>query len=510
MVATADYATSFIVDASGVQASRPIAPIENATKFAGDAYDALKPNGRRKSPSVQIVREDVHLRGQKREAMSANAADLARNFSVAAWMVRRHLDYVASFRFSAKTGDPAINTTITDFLAVQSMRERCDRGGRLSREKMFRLVEARRVLDGDVGLLRLRNGNTQVIESDLIRNPEKMRSADEWENGVRIDGAGYQLEYSISRRPRGGRGYVWQRNVPRQNFYLYGFFERDAANQTRGISPVTASLNDFRDVYEVRDYAKAKSKIGQLFAFAITRKEGSASLEKILPTVSQNEVENQNAAAADEPEPRVVDLSKGPVGFDLDDGEDVKIIESASPSNEFRGHVQTELAIALKALDIPFSWYDEAYTNYSGSRGSWLLYDRAAADKRNDQIELRREWFFWQLVRGIADGELVLPAGMTAYDVAYRFTDWIPRGMPWWKPSEEVVGVLKAIGGGLDNPERACQEADRGDVYDNIDATIRVMKYAREQGVLELNEPLKLSFEAEFPPVIEANNGPTK
>ncbi len=103
-----------------------------------------------------------------------------------------------------------------------------------------------------------------------------------------------------------------------------------------------------------------------------------------------------------------------------------------------------------------------------------MLYDRAAADKRADQIELRREWLFWQVARGVADGELTLPAGMTAWDVAYRFTDWIARGMPWWKPSEEVVGTLKAIGGGLDNPIRACQEADRGDVFDNIDATIKL------------------------------------
>jgi hypothetical protein len=36
------------------------------------------------------------------------------------------------------------------------------------------------------------------------------------------------------------------------------------------------------------------------------------------------------------------------------------------------------------------------------------------------------------------------------------------------------------------------------------------MKYAREQGITELGEPLKLSFEAEFPQVIEVTNGPSK
>ncbi len=88
---------------------------------------------------------------------------------------------------------------------------------------MFRLVEARRVLDGDVGLMRLRSGQTQIVESDLIRTRKKCESATSGKNGVLLDGAGYQLEYAIHRRGKGGRGYQWQRNIPRQNFFLYGF-----------------------------------------------------------------------------------------------------------------------------------------------------------------------------------------------------------------------------------------------------------------------------------------------
>lgn len=498
----AEYGTSLIVDARGVSPETKSGP----TKFAGDAYDAIKPNGRRKSPSPVIVREDVHLRTKQREAMSANAADLARNFSVASWMVRRHLDYVASFRFNCKTGDKVLDKIIETFISEQSRRERCDRGGRLNCEKMFRLVEARRVLDGDVGLLRLRNGNTQLVESDLIRNPsdpKQISDREEWENGVRIDAAGYQLAYSISRRGKGGRGYEWQRNIPRANFFLYGFFERDAANQTRGISPLTAALNDFRDVYEVRDYAKAKAKITKIFAAMITQKPGSTNLNELLPTESQNEVEAQNVAAADEPEPRVIDLTKGPVIFSGEEGEDdVKIIESGTDAADFAQQMQTELAICLKALDIPYSWFDESFTNYSGSRGSWLLYNRAAMDKRSDQIELRQEWVFWQVARGVADGELVLPAGMTVYDIAYRYTEWIPRGMPFWKPSEEITGKLKAIGGFLDNPITACQESD-SDVYENIDKTLDVLVYAKEQGLARLGKALEPSFAAEFPNVTE-------
>lgn len=493
-----DASFAFVCDGRGVTpASSTLAA--STTKFAAStgspagAYDAIKPNGRRKQPTSAIVREDVHLRNQQRNQLSANAADLARNFSIAAWMIRRHLDYVASFRFSVKTGDESVDARITEFIEAQSIAVNCDRGERLPREKLFRLCETRRVVDGDVGLLRLRSRQVQIIEADLIRNPENAKPTDEWENGVSIDRAGAQLSYAVSRRPKGGRGYEFQRNVPRQNFRLYGFFERDAANQVRGVSPVAAGINDFRDIYEGLDYAKSKNKIGQLFAAAITRKPGAQSLEKTL---------NGDDDEQDE-EPRVIDLTKGPIVFDLDDDEGVEIIESASPSGDFRGFMQMEIAIALKSLDIPYNFFDESFTNYSGSRGAWLLYDRACTDKRTDQIDLRREWVYWVVSTAVADGVLELPAGLTAWDIAYRFTQWIPRGMPWWKPSEEVTGTLKAIGGGLDNPERACQEADRGDVYQNIDATIRVMKYAREEGQKHLGEPLQLSFEAEFPNTTE-------
>jgi hypothetical protein len=493
-----DGSTTYLV---GPQIGGP-SGVHNATEFSADTYDALKPNGKRRSPSAVIAREDVGLRAKKRIQLTANARDLARNFAIAAWMIRRHLDYVAQFNFSVKTGDRGLNAAIADYLVGRSNRAAMDRGGRLNREKFFRLAEMRRCLDGDCGLLRLRSGQTQFIEGDLIRTgdgaPQKPKGG-EWEEGVRIDSAGLPLEFSISRRGTGGRGYQWQRNVPSQNFYLYGFFDRDAANQVRGVTPITTGLNTFRDVYENIDYAQMRSKISQLFVAAFKRKSSAASLETVLPTVSQNDVEAQDAAAADEPEPRVLDLSKGPTVFDLDEDEDLAFITPEDPSSEFQSFMQVAIAIALKSLDIPYSFYDEAYTNYSGSRGSWLLYDRACTDKRNDQIEMRREWTKWQLFHGVVNGELVLPRRLTVDQIR---VDWIPRGMPWWKPSEEVVGTLKAIGGGLDNPIRACQEADRGDVFENIDATISVMKYAREQGIAELGEPLQLSFEAEFPTVI--------
>lgn len=469
-------------------------------------YDALKGSGRRKSPRATIVREDVHVRGQRRKQLIASTSDLARNFSIAAWMVRRHLDYVARFNFASTTGDRGLDRDIEAIMEIQSQPLQMDRGGRFGREKFFRLAEKRAVLDGDFGLLRLRSGQTQALESDLIANPpaDVLREGDEreWVDGIKIDYAGMPTHYSLHGRAKGGQSKTFGRIVPAQNFILYGCFDRDAANQVRGISPIASAINTFRDVYDNLEYAQLKAKISQLFAVALMRKSSSTSLDTALPTAEKTAVENGEACDEDLDEPRTLDLTKGPTIFDLEEDEDMKVIESATPSTEFQTYMKVAIAIALKALDIPFSFYDEAYTNYSGGRSSWIQYDRSADDRRADQIEMRRRWTLWQYTRWIADDLLVLPSRKSLSDLGF---EWVPRGMPWWKPSEEIVGDLKSIAGGLNTPQRVCRQRDTGDIFDNIDDTLQVMKYARDRGNEVLGEPLLLSFEADFPTTIDTS-----
>jgi hypothetical protein len=456
------------------------------------SYDALESKGRRKAPPVQIVREDVHLRGNKRTRLQANAGDIARNFSIAGWAIRRHLDYVARFTFQSQTGNRELDKIIEQLIKIQSRPTNFDRGTRCSRERFFRLCEARRVLDGDTGILLLANGQVQGIESDLIRNPEKQddRSSHEWVDGAEVDFAGAPRRYSVWGRKRGGSGYEWRRNVAASNMILYGFFERFASEQIRGVSPIVSALNPLRDVYENIDYALIKAKLSQLFAIALMRGADADPMDKVLPGVNADTDEED--AAAEETKPRAIDFSHGPTVFDLEPGEKAEVIESRTPSNELQQFSRLVVMIALKALDIPYSFFDEGHTNYSGSRGSWLHYERSTLTQRDDQIEMRRRWTIAQYQRMILDGLLVLPRGMTISDLDF---EWVPLGMPWWKPSEEITGDLKAIAGGLDSVLRVTKARGTGDVHDNIDDLITVMKYAREQGEKHLGEPLRLNFD---------------
>ena len=163
----------------------------------------------------------------------------------------------------------------------------------------------------------------------------------------------------------------------------------------------------------------------------------------------------------------------------MEPGDRAEFLESRQPSSEFQDFTQLVVQVALKALDIPFSFYDEAHTNFFGSRAAWLHYERSCKDKRDDQIEMRRNFTNWKLAGWIRDGRLVLPSGMRVVDVR---TEWVPRGMPWWDPAKEINGNVQAIKAGLDSPQRICR-ATGTDFFDNVDQIAKANAYARDKGV---------------------------
>jgi capsid protein len=133
----------------------------------------------------------------------------------------------------------------------------------------------------------------------------------------------------------------------------------------------------------------------------------------------------------------------------------------------------------LKALDIPYSFYDESHTNFFGSRAAWMHYERSCKDKRGDQIEMRRQYTVWKLQGWIASGRLVLPAGVRLIDLVW---EWVPLGMPWWDPAKEISGHVAAIKNALDTPQRICRSTGT-DYFENVDDIAVATEYAKKAGV---------------------------
>jgi len=404
------------------------------------SYDAAEDSPRRRSPSSILKSEDDILRPQKRRKLLGNARDLRRNFAVAAWAIRQHLNYVASFSFQARTGDDALDEAIEERIRTWSRPENCDLCARHGLHRLIRLAEGSRTIDGDVFALKLSSGRLQMIESDRVALPADLpHTIDpaEFPHGIRTSRGGRALEYVICKRA--GLGALeFDKTVPARHVEPLAYFDR--FDQVRGIAPMAPAINACRDLYEAIDYALAKAKISQFFGLVFKR-EAETALGDITATSDDTDGDG------DEEDTRYeVDLGKGPVQLDLDPGDEAEFLESKTPSQEFQQFAQLSIQLALKGLDIPYSFFSEDFTNYSGARQAWIQYEKGAEERRRDLRHWLDRLTAWRLMLYIADGDLTLPAGWTLADVRW---EWIATGVPWIDPLKEVKADIAALKAGL-------------------------------------------------------------
>ena len=449
-----------------------------ATQFN---YDAADDSQRRRNIVSTIKSEDDVLNGSKRRKLQANASDIQRNFEIAAWAVRKHLDFVCAFKFSSNNAEAVMSAEATagqrNEQAAQSMldqdvegivreasaAERCDAAGRHDLDALLRLTEARATVAGDHALIDISDGTMQSIESDRIRSSNETRGRNGTVHGVHIDRRGRAIAYAVHSRTSSG-GYKFERWVPARNLHLRGYFER--SDQVRGISPMAPSLNRLRDVYEGFDYALAKAKISQIFGIKVQR-----NAEDSLGNVD-------NDGDSDRPD-YSVDLGAGAFMLDMEPGDDASIIESTTPSTQFQTYSEMMIAIALLSLDLPWNFYKVDATNFFGSRAALNLYLKSVKPKRSANRTLLSRWTLRQLQLAILQGRLRLPRSMNLKTLRWA---WTPEGLPWWNPSQEADGALKSIGAALDNPQRICLETGTN-FFENVDRIAEAQNYAETKGV---------------------------
>ena len=430
-------------------------------------YDAIAAEGRRRAPSGINASEDVILKQRGRDLATSQNRDVYRNFALTQWAIGKHLDFNTQIDFHANAGDKygSFDDDLTFWVMQKAKKEAFDAARRHPLWRYLRMLEARSLLDGDLGNMQLATGHLQSLEGDRIRNAP---GADpRWENGVLKGPAGMALAYGVWDRAPKTSGYVFNRSVPANRFYLHAHY--GSFDQGRGISPLMSAINSMQDVYEGIDYTLAKMKVEQLFAMAIFRK-AETSGGNLLGDDSTGTGRRKYQ----------VDFGKGPILLDLDPGDEAKFLKSDSPGANSREFLMTVIMLSLKALDIPFSFFDESFTNFFGSRGSWMHYERSCVAKRANICDFLNWWFQWRIVLGVQDGEIRIPRGLT---LARPFWEWYPSGMPWWDPVKEINGDNASVLAGYNNPQRVTKERGKGDWYKNIDARAEAEAYARKKGV---------------------------
>jgi hypothetical protein len=135
------------------------------------------------------------------------------------------------------------------------------------------------------------------------------------------------------------------------------------------------------------------------------------------------------------------------------------------------------ISIALKSLDIPFSWYDEAYVNFSGGKQATINYEKSASVKRGENQELLDDWTAWRLQIAIDDGELEVPEGVV---LAW---EWQHAGTPWLDPLKEAVGNIASVGASLESPITIVEETTGRPAREIIRDKAEFIRMHQEEGV---------------------------
>lgn len=438
-------------------------------------YDVTDSTTKRRPPSGQTHGEDAVLPIAGRSKVQSSARDLSRNFALTGWMIRRHTDYIVPHSFHSRSGDDVFDREFEAAVEEWSAPENCDFSGRFHLCEFVRLAEACATLDGDFGALKLDTGHLQGIESDRLRDPEK--KTPEWFNGVKVVN-GRPVAYSIWGRGDGGKGFKPEREVAAESLYLHGNFGR--VDQYRGISTLVSGLTSIQDTHEGISLALAKLKVEQLFALAFYRSATDAAGEIDDSAAVDTDGEETDRAGYK------VDFGKGPVSLDLEPGDRAEFLHANSPGSDTQAFLLNVIMVALKSLDIPYSFYDEKHTNFFGSRAAWLHYERSCKPKRARVRMFLDHWTRWRTQIAVRAGLRIPPA----LSLAKPWWEWVPEGMPWWDPAKEIKGDTAAIAGGFSTPQRVVRERGGGDFFKNIDDTARAIEYARSKG-------LTLSYDAE-------------
>lgn len=435
-------------------------------------YDAVKSSPTRRPIAYSSRSEDRELTLTGRRLLVSESREYQRNFALAGFALRKHLQFVSYYRFSAETPYRDFNRALEKRVELWKNRKNCDAARRSNFDELITLIESHRTVDGDVGILKRSDCRLQIIEGDRIKNPKDVGEQDEhWTGGVKLNDDGAAICYQIWRRTVSGE-LVPERVVNANNFDLPAY--RMRRDQIRGVSLFAPALKTISYLYDGLDYALAKLKLEQMTGL-VTRLDDGGNLAGIEKTDSDDLDQKLRESFGS-------DL----LHIALKTGEDAEFMESNNPSQNFQTFCELVMRLVFSALDLPYSFFDGSKTNFYGSKGEFEQYLDTVEKKQAPVIGMLDEWIFdWLLPNWLADPNDPIQA---YWRPEWRIDDlrgdvgWRGSGLPSWRLFEYVKETQTAISSGLVDPF-ALADSFGESLTKNIERIAIAKKLAEQNGV---------------------------
>lgn len=428
-------------------------------------YDAVTSSPRRAAPKSIVRSEEGELTRWQKDTLSATIADQMRNFPVMLWALNKHLDYVSRFHFQAKTPDAALNREIER--AWRKWTLQADWYGRFPFERLFRLFESSKLIDGDAALMRMKGGKLAMVEGSQIAYPNNAEvgvdlSEIDQDTGLVFDKDGRVKGYAVCDINKFGQKTLKDIVDAEDMFYDMYCFRH---NQWRGVSPLSTTLVDFVDLREVLRNYVTQSKVHSMFGVAITRQEPDAQ--------GAGGLEAWQDGTGESGGPRYNYELRPGLKLELDPGDDIKTIESGNPPPAFQDYAQTILGMALRSVDIPFSFFDSTkQTNFSARKLDIVQYEDSSKSKREQNIFVLNKIAEWALPLAMAEVDgLMSKAEQYMTDDIPDF-EFLPDGTPWIDELAEINAATARISAGLSSRTREAKR--RGDDFSDVLVELKI------------------------------------
>lgn len=272
---------------------------------------------------------------------------------------------------------------------------------------------------GEVFLIKLANGKTQLLPSEFCGSPRAEADHETGElNGVIYYPGGGVKAYRFGKMtPSGIIDYGAGTVVPAK--HVIHDFRRDRAHMGRGLPWLLSSLAPARDLYEISRAKTKQIKDASKWTGTIESALGEEALAKLGASALDPDAldgltpEERGAAAAD----AAPVAGTGPLRLELKDGlflalepgEKLNLLQTQYQAQDYKELVFILLHAISAPVGLPVElWFSGlGDVNYSGFKGLGVQWDSRRSKLKEDAREKMLEpIYYWRLDKFIAEGDL--------------------------------------------------------------------------------------------------------
>lgn len=314
-----------------------------------------------------------HKRGQAPQNMSPNsfdvqrdrlqlmreAEDMERNFAPAKMLNRKFAMYVTPQSYHAATGDQVLDKEVEEYLEDEAF-PKCDITGRYGFFQMLEFGVMGCNRGGDYGWAFQRPGSVDGMgEDDLVKLPLKIQAVEpdriggiyqnvvsnDYVSGLNIGEHGQIESFRVFHRSMTTNTYDNPVEVPSSDFVH--LTDPMRIDQYRGVSVLATAIQNLRDLYEMIDFIKGKSKLASALT-VFTNSDGAVVGGGAMDPYSTNIFEGGSSGLQQ-------DINFGQINH-LPNGADIKFPASSSPSSEEQWLMTQLLKFVAMSYDLPYSF----------------------------------------------------------------------------------------------------------------------------------------------------------